>query len=705
MPRILALGRILIVLAVLARARGAPSGVTLREDAATYTLDNGIVTAMVAKDSGDLVSLKYQGREVLGTLTGSDGRPDLQRDPPGDNPNGLNRGMTDHQYGFWSHDAMGVRGTEPAIASVTIDPQANGGERAEVSVKGTSHGRKMGTGPGARHGEFVSDIEIRYALGRGDSGVYTYCTFEHPAEYASTTLGEARFGLKLSNSFDWMMIDQHHHMPYPPELERNGDDKYNYTSVQFEHPAFGWVSSANQIGCFIVNPTVEYLSGGPTKVEFMCHRDTNRVTAPCVLNYWRSSHYGGSSVDVAQGEHWTKVIGPFLIYVNSNGDPDTLWKDAIAQVGRENQKWPYGWVNGVDYPHRAERGSVSGQLVLNDPLMPTARMSKLRVGLTFPDYHVTTGRHAAGNTPADITWMTDAKHYEFWVYGDDDGHFSIPMVRPGKYTLHAIADGVLGEFARTDITVAGGQAIDLGQLPWTPVRRGRQLWDIGIPNRNASEFFKGDDYFHDGMGLVYAQLFPHDDHYVIGQSDYRKDWYFQHVPHSPDPDAEIAAVAARRAARLSAMAANPAPAGPPPAVAPPGAPGTGPGRGMRRGPPPAMGRPCTWSVTFDQPTAPHGRATLRVAIAGGSASGIEVAVNGQPVGTIPISGDSTVGRNGIQGLWYEREVPFDASLMKAGANVLTLTVPAGGLTNGIVYDYLRLELDESAPAPAAVAGL
>jgi rhamnogalacturonan endolyase len=169
-------------LAARAQAAATSTAVTLREDPETYTLDNGIVTAIVAKSSGDLVSLRYRGLEVLATLEGSDGRPDLQRDPPGDNPNGLNRGMTDHQYGFWSHDAMGPRGTEPAIARVTIDPRTNGGRRAEVSVKGVSHGRKMGTGPGARGGEFISDIDIRYALGRGDSGVYTYCTFEHLPE-------------------------------------------------------------------------------------------------------------------------------------------------------------------------------------------------------------------------------------------------------------------------------------------------------------------------------------------------------------------------------------------------------------------------------------------------------------------------------------------------------------------------------------------
>ena len=63
---------------------------------------------------------------------------------------------------------MGVRGSAPAIPSVTIDPGRNGGRIAEVSVKAISGGRKMGTGPGAGpDGQFVSDIEIRYTLERG----------------------------------------------------------------------------------------------------------------------------------------------------------------------------------------------------------------------------------------------------------------------------------------------------------------------------------------------------------------------------------------------------------------------------------------------------------------------------------------------------------------------------------------------------------
>ena len=103
------------------------------------------------------------------------------------------------------------------------------------------------------------------------------------------------------------------------------------------------------------------------------------------------------------------------------------------------------------------------------------------------------------------------------------------------------------------------------------MRYGKQLWDIGIPNRTGSEFFKGDDYFHWGWYLQYPKLFPNDVKYVIGQSDYRKDWFFEQVPYNEDTNNT-----------------------------------TGGGRGSAT----------TWTVTFNLPAAPQGKATLRLAICG-----------------------------------------------------------------------------------------
>jgi rhamnogalacturonan endolyase len=444
---------------------------------------------------------------------------------------------------------------------------------------------------------------------------------------------------------------------YKGEVEH----KYDYSANQFDVRAWGWSSTAKNVGLWFVNPSVEYLSGGPTKVELSAHRDatfnTNNLTAPAaptLLNYWRSSHYGGAVCSVPEGETWTKVIGPFLIYCNSGAAHDALWKDALAKAETEEQAWPYDWVSGVDYPHKNERSTVNGQITLHDPQAPDCRPTNWLIGLTAADYAAPRGRFS-GFGPRTIDWQNDAKHYEFWVHGAPDGKFTIPNVRPGQYTLHAIADGVLGEFVLTNVVVETGKSVTLSDLVWQPVHYGKQLWDIGIPNRSASEFFKGDDYFHWGWYLRYPKLFPDDIHYVIGKSDFRKDWFFEQVPHNEDTNNT-----------------------------------TGQGRG----------RATTWDVKFNLAQSPHGKATLRLAICGVGTRSLAVNLNDQPIGTVSgLIYNATINRDGIAGSWTERDLSFDASIMKPGGNVLKLTVPAGNLTGGIIYDYLRLELDESATPP------
>jgi rhamnogalacturonan endolyase len=98
------------------------------------------------------------------------------------------------------------------------------------------------------------------------------------------------------------------------------------------------------------------------------------------------------------------------------------------------------------------------------------------------------------------------------------------------------------------------------------------------------------------------------------------------------------------------------------------------------------------------PSAPRGKATLRLAFCTGSTPSLAVTVNGQPAGQVDrlnVTGDSTIVRHNIQGIWFERELSFDAALLKQGANTLTLTVPGGSLNNGVIYDCVRLELDEA----------
>ncbi len=267
--------------------------------------------------------------------------------------------------------------------------------------------------------------------------------------------------------------------------------------------------------------------------------------------------------------------------------------------------------------------------------------------------------------PRIVDWQNDAKFYQFWTLATPEGDFTISNVRPGTYTLHAFADGVLGEFAKADITVEAGKPLDLGSLTWTPVRHGKQLWDIGIPNRNASEFFMADHSTDLDIALQYAKLFPDDITYNIGKSDYHKDWFFDQPPHNTDP-------AAHAAPFFGVVGAD-----------------------NRTG---ANGHATPFTIKFDLPNAPaSGTATLRLAICGGGPRSLAVTVNDQPAGQVNrITNDGTPKEHQISGMWYEREVPFNAILLKAGSNTLTLTVPEGAVSNGLEYDYIRLELDENA---------
>ena len=434
-----------------------------------------------------------------------------------------------------------------------------------------------------------------------------------------------------------MSVDKSVDFHYP--ADHYAGDKYVYTAVQSENPAFGWSSTTDSIGFYILNPSMEYMSGGPTKVEFMGHRDTNPVAAPCVLNYWRSSHYGGAEVAVAEGERWEKVIGPFVIYLNSGSDHAGLYADARAKAAEEAAKWPYEWVSADAYAPSSERAEVSGRIVLNDSFGP-GNFSVLHVGLTAPD----------------AFWQRDAKHYQFWTLGSPDGSFIIPNVREGNYTLVAFADGVLGEFARTGISVEAGKPLDLGKLEWTPVRKGRPVFEIGVPNRNGSEFRLGDSFRDPEVVLKYAELFPDDVHFTAGESDFSRDWPYLHVPHS-EGKAEV-----RPFFGLS-----------------------GSGRAT----------PYTIDFNLDSEPAEGAVATLRLAICGTAAEKLLVSVNGKAAGELKLkqTRDGIITRHGSHGIWYETEFPFDGSLLHAGENSLTLTLPGGSLNSGLLYDYLRLELE------------
>jgi rhamnogalacturonan endolyase len=655
--------------------------VTITDNGTTWTMDNGIIKIAVLKNNGNMQTILYHGVSIVGRSE------------------------------YWERTPSGQ-----VTPSVTIDPATNGGERGEVAVKGVNA---------------PMDIEVRYVLERGVSGFYTYAQYTHPASYPNGGFGENRFILQMNPTFNWLSVDKdRNQLMISNEDQRSGtvihakeqsiiaagnyknsvEHKYTYCGIIYRLPAYGWSSTKDHIGIYFINPSTEYIGGGAEKMDLVCHMGAT------LLDYWTSGHYGGGAGNsVPQGHDWKKVVGPIFVYFNALENPkepskaelDTLaatqgnptvpqtwhdnafalWNDAMAKAVEVKAAWPYDWVSGMDYPHKSERGNVTGQVVLNDPQAATTKLPNLTIGLAHPDYTGTGGAFAnrSGNGNL-VTWQHDGNYYEFWNQGNEDGTFKITNVRPGKYTLHAFADGVLGEYAKTDITVEAGKDLDLGKLDWKPVRDGKQVWEIGYPNRNGGEFFKGDEYWRWGWDMRYALLFPNDIIYTVGKSDWHKDWFFEEVPHATNlgfvnPAAKDPANQAFGWVNLP----------------------TAPGQDMWRDW--GRGRATTWTIKFNLDHAPKGTATLRVSLGGADSTTLTIGVNGQNAGAIRPISTNALRYNTDRGVWREYSQPFNGTLLKAGENEMTLTVPAGDLTSGVCYDYLRLELDENqtsagTPTPA-----
>jgi rhamnogalacturonan endolyase len=423
------------------------------------------------------------------------------------------------------------------------------------------------------------------------------------------------------------------------------EHKYDYNALFSKTPAWGWSSTKRKVGLFVVNPSIEYINAPPTMVDYGGHIDVKATLPadPCLLFIWHSPHYGGRGIPIPTGEHWKKIVGPFLLYSNAAETPGAMWRDALARAAREKEAWPYAWAKAPGYEHASQRGSASGRLVVADSQAPSANAAGAWVGLAHAPYRAT-----LKGGPTTVEWQTDGKYYQYWVQADATGSFTIPNARPGNYTLYAFTDSVLGEFSRADIRVEQGKTVELGEIKWTPWRYGRQLWEIGFPNRSAEEFRHGDHFWKWGLYYLYPEEFPNGVDFVIGKSDWRRDWNYAQPP-TPN--------------------------------------GVG---GWKN---------TVWRVRFDTAQALAGTATLRLSICGARGGPVDLMLNGRAIGStgeLPESG--VMHRDGIRATALtERNIRFDASLLKPGANVLELTKRARAWTDGVLYDYLRLEVNSEKP--------
>jgi rhamnogalacturonan endolyase len=587
------------------------SPVALADQGDHVTLSNGIISFAITKSNGNIDALKYNGTSILA------------------------------EPGYLDWVADGNHHIGGGQFAVVVSPTANNGGMAEVSILQKFNGQGS-----------PFDVDLHYVLGRGDSGLYCFVVLHHAASYPEGGIGQMRWVLRLDDKvFDFINVDDQRRWEMPPAdaptqqlgpkesmMITDGPfkgmitDKYHFFADAGDHFVHGWISTQKQIGCWIAYGSTESQNGGPTKQHNTAH--FGRMLFKIVT----CGHYGsGSGVDVAAGQEWTKIYGPWMLYLNSGGDKDALWAGAKKAAAFLRQTWPPAWMHHPAFPSVAERGSVTGKLVIHDPQDSAASPANAWVGLAAPS----------------PDWQKQGMGYQFWVHAGADGSFSIPNVRSGNYTLYAFTNGVMDEYRHDGVHVTAGSKVPLGALNWQPVRYGQQMWQIGTPDRTAKEFRHGDDYRQWGLWKKFPTDFPNGVNFIIGQSHEATDWNYAQVNELKN--------------------------------------------GQWVG--------TIWNILFDTPKPPPaGTATLRLAIAAAQNAIVVITVNGQSVGRFRTAADNAMIRAGIHGQYSEEDIPFNATLLKPGRNIIGLSQnAAGNAQKSIMYDCVRLEMDASHPFDPAGA--
>ncbi len=241
--------------------------------------------------------------------------------------------------------------------------------------------------------------------------------------------------------------------------------------------------------------------------------------------------------------------------------------------------------------------------------------------------------------------------------------------------------------------MTAGATSDLGTITWTPTRVGPTVFEIGFPNRKASKFRHGEDFWSPekppklgfptpiwGGQMFFPADFPGGMAYTVGKSRWATDWNYV-LPSLPDAAGAY--------------------------------------------------QPCTGTIHFNLAEAPASEATASIYLgcAGDDGGHVVVSVNDTDLATTPgvtatpnplnahdidrrnggvggfnppYSDDSSI-HFGDHGPFSDERLTFPAKLLHAGQNTITIRMDAKSLTAYLMVDYLRLELTGFVPpAPASV---
>ncbi|MEK6424280.1 MAG: polysaccharide lyase family protein [Burkholderia gladioli] len=493
---------------------------------------------------------------------------------------------------------------------------------------------------------FAFDIEVHYVLLKGVSGFYAYSVVHHGADQPAATFYQNRFVTKTVMDGTF--------------------DQWAIGGGKFVPIPQGAIAKQLSDATF-------QLSDGTVKTKYMNSVYWSQVPVYGYVGAQRGlwmieaspEYHNGGPIKQGQTLH-DNVLLRVLQSVHFGASPVVL---------KDHEEWRkvYGpffvYANRADGPQALWRDAAAqhAEQVREWPYRwvetPAYAQRRGEVSGAVTDAGGAPLTHAwAILSQPGVPWSAQTRGYAYWRELDANGRFDLTHVVPGSYDLSISGADHPHDLVASGIEVEADAKRDIGTLAWPADEAGERLWQIGRFDRSAGEFRNGDDARNFQMFRRYATQFPNDVDFTVGRSDPARDWNY---------------------AQWTLYNRNPA-----------------------------------WTIHFDVPRAQTGRATLTIGFAsaqpapGRKLTDLRVAVNGTEVAAIHLPKTGTAGyRGGVQDSPYNvREVRFDAALLHAGANTVTLRhadavpfaqfdlsaydqrIPANTTPGQVMYDALRLDV-------------
>ncbi len=411
-----------------------------------------------------------------------------------------------------------------------------------------------------------------------------------------------------------------------------------------------WGMATDQVGLWSILGSAEFINGGPTKQK-------GSVSGNYMYNDDAESHGLGSVNDpgVADGQVFTKVIGPFFMYANTGTNHLQLWTNAQNEAAIMVSNWPYAWLDESEQDYPRHRGTVTGTM-------------KAKTGESTANAVVILGDYTDGD------WMYQGiTNFLFWTTSDTNGNFSIPKVRPGNYQLFSYVPGIWGELQVSNIIVLPDQTNSLGVINWNPPHLSQRLWRIGTPDHSSAEFHLGNYRKQFGLWWRYLNdMGTNNVNFVIGQSVESNDWYYAQCSVATTPQSSPNLIDHTQT------------------------------NGIYWSP--------QWNVLFNLTNLPPTPVLTTIAFAGGNGAYFYMYLNGVNVTPDTYHGQGTSDGTDIYrdvvtvGRYQYYQFSFATNLFKVGTNTFTITIRQPGasgswsgsyypelLQGGLIYDFLQME--------------